>query len=28
LCKSCNTGLGGIGDTIESVERALRYLTK
>ena len=26
LCKSCNTGLGGIGDTIESVENALRYL--
>ena len=28
LCKSCNTGLGGIGDTIESVERALKYLKR
>ncbi len=26
LCQSCNTGIGKLGDTIEGLERALRYL--
>jgi hypothetical protein len=26
LCKPCNTGLGGIGDNLESIKRAERYL--
>ena len=28
LCKSCNTGLGGIGDSTEGVLLALEYLEK
>lgn len=27
LCVSCNTCLGGLGDSIEGLERALNYLT-
>lgn len=26
LCRMCNTGLGSLGDTVESLETALRYL--
>lgn len=26
LCSGCNTGLGLLGDTVESLERALAYL--
>ena len=26
ICKSCNTGIGNLGDTIEGLERALGYL--
>lgn len=26
LCNHCNTGLGKLGDTIESLEKALKYL--
>lgn len=26
LCRQCNTGLGKLGDTVESLERALEYL--
>ena len=26
LCNRCNTGLGKLGDTVESLERALEYL--
>jgi hypothetical protein len=26
ICKSCNTGFGGLGDSVESVEKALEYL--
>jgi hypothetical protein len=26
LCNGCNMGLGALGDTVESLERALRYL--
>ena len=26
LCRSCNRHLGGLGDTIEDIERILRYL--
>ena len=28
LCESCNTGLGKLGDTIDGVLRALKYLLK
>ena len=28
LCKGCNTGLGGIGDSFESTIKALVYLSK
>lgn len=28
LCTRCNTGLGLLGDTIETVERALNYLKR
>ena len=28
LCKGCNTGLGGIGDSFESVLKALLYFSK
>lgn len=28
LCRECNTGLGKLGDTVESLERALKYLKK
>lgn len=28
LCSQCNTGLGFLGDTVASVERALNYLAK
>lgn len=26
LCQACNTGLGKLGDTVESLEKAIRYL--
>ena len=26
LCNNCNTGLGAMGDTIEGLERAIKYL--
>ena len=26
LCKKCNTGLGNLGDNLESLERAVTYL--
>ena len=26
ICKQCNTSIGGLGDSIEGVERALKYL--
>ena len=28
ICKSCNTGFGGLGDNIESLSNALEYLRK
>jgi hypothetical protein len=28
LCQGCNTGLGGLGDTVEDLERALAYLRR
>lgn len=28
LCQNCNQGLGRLGDTIESLERAIRYLRR
>jgi Recombination endonuclease VII len=28
LCHRCNTGLGSLGDTIESAERAVAYLKR
>lgn len=28
LCRSCNLGLGQLGDTLEGVEKALAYLRK
>ena len=28
LCKGCNTGLGSIGDTFESVVNALKYINR
>jgi len=28
LCKQCNTGLGNLGDNLESIERAASYLRK
>ena len=28
LCRSCNLGLGQLGDNIEGVEKALKYLRK
>ena len=28
LCKQCNTGIGLIGDTLEDIERAKRYLER
>lgn len=28
LCGNCNTGLGLLGDTVESLERAIKYLKK
>ena len=28
LCKSCNSGLGQLGDTLEGVMKAVRYLEK
>lgn len=28
LCKSCNTGLGKLGDTVESLRKAIRYLER
>lgn len=27
LCSGCNTSIGGLGDTVEGLERALRYLS-
>jgi len=27
LCWSCNAGLGKLGDTVEALERAIRYLS-
>ena len=27
LCRSCNLGIGKLGDTVESVQNALNYLT-
>ena len=26
LCQKCNTALGSLGDTVESLERAVKYL--
>jgi hypothetical protein len=26
LCRSCNTGIGALGDTIEGLERAIKYI--
>jgi len=26
LCRSCNTGIGALGDTVEGLERAIKYL--
>ena len=26
LCRNCNTGLGSLGDTIEGLERGIKYL--
>jgi len=28
LCNACNVGLGGLGDTIEGLEKAIAYLRK
>ena len=28
VCKSCNVGIGHLGDKIEGIERALKYLKK
>ena len=28
ICQGCNTGLGKLGDSIESLERALQYLQR
>lgn len=28
LCRSCNGGLGGLGDTVEGVQKGLTYLRK
>lgn len=28
LCKSCNCGLGMLGDNIEGIQKAIKYLTK
>lgn len=28
LCDSCNTAIGKLGDTIEGVQRAIKYLSK
>lgn len=28
LCKQCNTGLGNLGDTLESIEKAKAYLIR
>jgi hypothetical protein len=28
LCDQCNTGIGKLGDTIEGLEKALKYLQK
>jgi len=28
LCKQCNTGLGNLGDNLESLKRAVNYLSK
>jgi hypothetical protein len=28
LCHTCNTGIGSLGDNIEGLERAIRYLEK
>ena len=28
LCKKCNKGLGNLGDTLEGVMKAVKYLTK
>lgn len=28
LCKTCNTAIGGLGDTLEGIQRASRYLIK
>lgn len=28
LCNQCNTGIGGIGDTVEALERAIAYLKR
>jgi hypothetical protein len=28
ICRSCNMGIGGCGDNVEGLERAIRYLKK
>lgn len=28
ICKSCNSGIGSLGDNIEGLEQAIRYLKK
>jgi hypothetical protein len=28
ICRSCNTGIGGLGDNISGLEKALAYLNK
>lgn len=28
ICKPCNTGVGSLGDSIEGLERAIKYLKK
>lgn len=28
LCSSCNTGIGGLGDCVDGVARALEYLVR
>jgi hypothetical protein len=28
LCRSCNTSLGGLGDTVDGLRRAIAYLER
>ena len=28
LCRNCNQGIGKLGDTLEGIQNAIRYLTK